>query len=142
MGLHLFLRPPSLKKKGQLLTQVTQLEWAASSVDCGLRVRESKVVAAVTMVHLQGAPPAHALPSTLTAVANLPLEKALSKPLSFILYKPHHIIRLLKICSSSRSEAIGLQASPISRAVSMELISRSKESRATPAPAGPAIHTA
>lgn len=61
---------------------------------------------------------------SLTAVANLPSEKAyLNKPLSFILYKPHCIIRLLKIRSLSRSEATELQASRVSRALSMELTS-------------------
>lgn len=69
----------------------------------------------------RGHPRPTALPSTLNSCCQFALRKGLSKPLPFIPYKPHRIIRLLKICPSSGSEAIGLQASPISRAVSEEL---------------------
>lgn len=93
----------------------------ALCLDCGLSVHRGKVVAAVTLVHLQGAPSAHSTAQHANSCCQLALRKGLSQPLSFIPYKPHHIIRLLKICSSSGSEATGLQASPISQAISMEL---------------------
>lgn len=93
----------------------------ALCLDRGLSVHRGKVVAAVTLFHLQGAPSAHSTAQHSNSCCQLALRKGLSKPLSFIPYKPHHIIRLLKICSSSGSEATGLQASPISQAISMEL---------------------
>lgn len=83
-----------------------------------------------------GTPGSQRCPALANSCCQLALGKGLSKPLSFILNKAHHIIRLLQIYFLSGSEATGLSRFTSSL---YGINSRSRESRATSAPAGPRL---